>query len=169
MRLASDVVQRISAIDRRPTIGDHPAIKVPGAPEAGCDHAPVAIVIARFAAHGGAADIIRQCEGCLLAAAPGRAVRSDAFLAALEGINAMHAEARTMNFERLAIDIEHATECDAGGCHPCRSPNQPRAASGAAQSSLLRRAGCRGTPPPISSSPEAVSNLDLTLDTRRSL
>jgi len=46
LRLASDVVQRISAIDRRPTIGDHPAIEVPDAPEAGCDHAPVAIVIA---------------------------------------------------------------------------------------------------------------------------
>jgi len=94
-----DGVQRISAIGHHPTIGDHPAIEVPGGPEAGCDHAPVAIVIARFAAHGGAADIIRQCEGSLLAAAPGRAVRSDAFLAALGVVDAMHAEARTMNFE----------------------------------------------------------------------
>jgi len=83
---------------------DHPSIEVLADQEAHGHDAAVAISVARIASNDSSTDMVRRCEGGLLAATPGRAIGPSAFLPTFRRVDAVQANARAVDLDRIAVD-----------------------------------------------------------------
>jgi len=102
--LGPDVVGRVATIGHCPALADQPLLNIPTPDMTIGDNSAVAVGVDRSAADRRLGDKISQGQRASLPASPWRAVRLEAFLALLRGVDPMESYPLAVDFNRIGID-----------------------------------------------------------------